>query len=61
MAKTIVRKKNVSIHGVLNIDAATGKIVIEAENGEAYELDAVLDEFNGSEVAISVGESVELA
>ena len=61
MAKTIVRKKNVSIHGVFSIDSETGKIAIEAENGEVYELDAVLDEFNGSEVAISVGESVELA
>ena len=62
MAKSAITKKNsISIKGILNIDTDENKIVVETEDGEAFELATLLSDFNGSEVAISVGESIDIA
>lgn len=62
MAKSAITKKNsISIKGILNIDTDGNTVVVETEDGEAFELAALLTDFNGSEVAISVGESIDIA
>ena len=55
MAKAnVIRKNSLGIKGVLNVDK-------DIEDGEALELASLLDDFNGSEVSISVGESIDIA
>lgn len=62
MAKAnVVRKNSLGIKGVLNVDKDNNNVVIEIEDGEALELARLLDDFNGSEVSISVGESIDIA
>ena len=62
MAKSaIVKKNSIGIKGVLNIDADNNKVVVEVEDGGTFELATLLSDFNGSEVAISVGESIDIA
>jgi hypothetical protein len=62
MAKAnVVRKNTLGIKGILNVDAENNRVVVEIEDGEALELASLLDDFNGSNVAISVGESIEIA
>ena len=62
MAKSAITKKNsISIKGILNIDTDENKVVVETKDGEAFELATLLADFNGSEVAISVGESIDIA
>lgn len=62
MAKAnVVRKNTLGIKGTLNVDTENNRVVVEIEDGEALELASLLDDFNGSDVAISVGESIEIA
>ena len=62
MAKAnVVRKNSLGIKGILNVDTENNRVVVEIEGGEALELASLLDDFNGSDVAISVGESIEIA
>ncbi len=62
MAKAnVVRKNTLGIKGILNVDTENNRVVVEIEDGEALELASLLDDFNGSDVAISVGESIEIA
>jgi arginine repressor len=62
MAKAnVIRKNSLGIKGVLNVDKDSNSVVIEIEDGEALELASLLDDFNGSEVSISVGESIDIA
>lgn len=62
MAKAnVVRKNTLGIKGILNVDAENNRVVVEIEDGEALELASLLVDFNGSDVAISVGESIEIA
>ena len=62
MAKAnVVRKNTLGIKGILNVDTENNRVVVEIEDGEALELASLLDDFNGSNVAISVGESIEIA
>lgn len=62
MGKSIVRKKSIDIKGILNIgDEENDKnIYIECEDlDEPLLLSDLIKVFNGSEVSISVRESVE--
>jgi uncharacterized FlaG/YvyC family protein len=62
MAKAnVIRKNTLGIKGVLNVDKDSNSVVVEIEDGEALELASLLDDFNGSEVSISVGESIDIA
>lgn len=62
MAKAnVVRKNTLGIKGILNVDTENNRVVVEIEDGEALELASLFDDFNGSDVAISVGESIEIA
>lgn len=62
MAKAnVIRKNSLSIKGILNVDKDSNSVVVEIEDGEALELASLLDDFNGSEVSISVGESIDIA
>lgn len=62
MAKAnVIRKNTLGIKGILNVDTENNRVVVEIEDGEALELASLLDDFNGSDVAISVGESIEIA
>lgn len=62
MAKAnVVRKNSLGIKGVLNVDKNNNSVVVEIEDGEVLELASLLDDFNGSEVSISVGESIDIA
>lgn len=62
MAKAnVVRKNSLGIRGVLNVNEGSNNVVIEIEDGEALELASLLADFNGSEVSISVGESIDIA
>ena len=62
MAKAnVVRKNTLGVKGILNVDTENNRVVVEIEDGEALELASLLDDFNGSDVAISVGESIEIA
>lgn len=62
MAKAnITESRNIKIKGVLNVDESENHVIVEVEDGETYELGALLAKYNNSEVAISVGESIEIA
>lgn len=62
MAKNaIVDSRSTKIKGILCVDENENNVVIEVEDGQAYELGALLAKYNGSEVAISVGETVNIA
>ena len=62
MAKAnVIRKNTLGIKGILNVDTDNNRVVVEIEDGEALELASLLDDFNGSDVAITVGESIEIA
>ena len=62
MAKAnVIRKNTLGIKGVLNVDKDNNTVVIEIEDGEALELASMLGDFDGSEVSISVGESIDIA
>ena len=62
MAKSAITKKNsIGIKGILNIDVDENKVVVETEDGEVFELADLLKDFNGSNVTISVGESIDIA
>lgn len=62
MAKAnVIRKNSLGIKGVLNVDKDRNSVVVEIEDGEALELASLLVDFNGSEVSISVGESIDIA
>ena len=62
MAKAnVIRKNSLGIKGVLNVDKDNNSVIVEIEDGEALELASLLDSFNGSEVSISVGESIDIA
>ena len=62
MAKAnVVRKNSLGIKGVLNVDKDNNSVVIEIEDGEVLELASLLDDFNGSAVSISIGESIDIA
>ena len=62
MAKAnVVRKNTLGIKGILNVDTENNRVVVEIEDGEALELASLLDDFNGSDVSISVGESIDIA
>lgn len=62
MAKAnVIRKNSLGIRGVLNVDKDSNSVVVEIEDGEALELASLLADFSGSEVSISVGESINIA
>ena len=62
MAKSAITKKNsIGIKGILNIDVDENKVVVEVEDGGTFELATLLVDYNGSEVTISVGESIDIA
>jgi hypothetical protein len=62
MAKAnVVRKNSLGIKGVLNVDTDSNSVVVEIEDGEDLELASLLADFSGSEVSISVGESIDIA
>ena len=62
MAKAnVVRKNSLGIKGVLNVDTDSNSVVVEIEDGEVLELASLLADFSGSEVSISVGESIDIA
>ena len=62
MAKAnITESRNIKIKGVLNVDESENHVIVEVEDGEAYELGTLLAKYNNSEVAISVGESIDIA
>lgn len=61
MAKAnVVEKHSISIKGVLNIDE-DNVITIEVEDGNTMVLVDLLGDFNGREVAINIGESIDIA
>ena len=61
MAKAnIVEKHSISIKGVLNIDE-DNVITIEVEDEKTMVLVDLLGDFNGREVAINIGESIDIA
>lgn len=57
----ITRKNSLNIKGVLNVDTDDNRIIVEIEDGEVIELASLLMDFNGSEVSIAVGESIDIA
>lgn len=62
MAKAnVIRKNSLGIKGVLNVDTDSNSVVVEIEDGEDLELASLLADFSGSEVSISVGESINIA
>lgn len=60
MAK-IVKKNSLSIKGVLNVNTNDNKILVETENDEPFKLADLLQGYDGSEVSISINESVDIA
>lgn len=60
MAK-IVKKSSLSIKGILNVNRADNKILVEIENDEPIKLADLVQEYDGSEVSISIGESTDIA
>lgn len=61
MAKAnVVEKHSISIKGVLNIDE-DNVITIEVEDEKTMVLVDLLGDFNGREVAINIGESIDIA
>lgn len=62
MAKAnVVRKNSLAIKGILNVDTDNNTVVVEIEDDEVMELASLLRDFNGSEVSISVGETIDIA
>lgn len=59
MAK-IVKKNSLSIKGVLNVNTNDNKILVEIENDEPIKLADLLQGYDGSDVSISVNESVDI-
>lgn len=57
----VVRKKSLSIEGVLNVNKDENTILVEIEDGETLELADLAQEYDGSEVSISINESVDIA
>lgn len=57
----VVRKNSLGVKGVLNVDKDNNNVIVEIEGGEVLELASLLDNFNGSEVSISVSESIDIA
>ena len=60
MAK-IVKKKSISIKGILEVSKDDGEVFVAVEDGDEYSLGDLLKDFNNCEVAISVTESVDFA
>lgn len=57
----IVKKKSLSIKGVLNVNRDDNKILVEIENDEPIRLADLVQEYDGSEVSISINESMDIA
>lgn len=57
----VVKKKSLSIKGVLNVNKDENTILVEIEDGETLELADLAQEYDGSEVSISINESVNIA
>lgn len=57
----IIKKKSLSIKGVLSVNANDNKILVEIEDGEPIKLADLVQEYDGSEVGISINESVDIA
>lgn len=57
----IVKKKSLSIKGILNVNGDENKILVEIEDGEPIKLADLVQEYDGSEVSISINESVDIA
>ncbi len=57
----VVKKKSLSIKGVLNVNKDENTILVEIEDGETLELADLAQEYDGSEVSISINESVDIA
>lgn len=57
----IVKKKSLSIKGVLNVNIDDNKILVEIENDEPIKLADLVQEYDGSEVGISINESMDIA
>lgn len=57
----VVKKKSLLIKGVLNVNKDENTILVEIEDGEILELADLAQEYNGSEVSISINESVDIA
>lgn len=57
----IFKKRSLSIKGVLNVNGDENKIFVEIEDGEQIKLADLVQEYDGSEVSISINESVDIA
>lgn len=57
----VVKKKSLSIKGVLNVNKDENTILVEIEDGETLELADLAQEYDGSGVSISINESVNIA
>lgn len=57
----VVKKKSLSIKGVLNVNKDENTILVEIEDGETLELADLAQEYDGSEVSISINENVDIA
>lgn len=57
----IVKKKSLSIKGVLNVNIDDNNILVEIENDEPIKLADLVQEYDGSEVSISINESMDIA
>lgn len=57
----VVKKKSLSIKGVLNVNRDDNTILVEIEDGETLELAGLAQEYDGSEVSISINESIDIA
>lgn len=57
----VVKKKSLSIKGVLNVNKDENTILVEIEDGEILELADLAQEYDGSEVSISIDEIVDIA
>lgn len=60
MAK-ITKKKSISIKGVLDVSKDDNQIYIVLEDGETWALSDLLNDYDDSNVVISVTESVDFA
>lgn len=60
MAK-ITKKKSISIKGVLDVSKNDNQIYIVLEDGETWALSDLLNDYDDSNVVISVTESVDFA
>ena len=57
----ITKKRNISIKGVLDVNKDDNQIYIIIEDGETWALSDLLNDYNDSEVVISVSESIDFA